>query len=174
MVRRRGRPARRRRVAVRDQEVTAILDALRRLVRAARTAALRAQRRVRITGAQLFVLEQLARSPAPSLNQLASRTYSHKSSVSVVVSRLVSRGLVRRRRSLADRRGIELELTPAGRAALRAAPQTAQTRFVRALRRLQPEEREALVVGLDRFTELLRLGEVAPKLLFEPEAEEPL
>jgi len=150
-----------------EAEVTATLDALRRIVRAARGAAQGAERDLGISGAQHYVLEELAAAPAPSLNDLAGRTHTHKSSVSVVASRLVARRLVRRRRAAGDRRGIELAITAAGRAALRRAPPSAQARFVEALRRLRPTERAALVRGLERFTEELGIRSLRPTLLFE-------
>jgi MarR family transcriptional regulator, lower aerobic nicotinate degradation pathway regulator len=154
-----------------DRQVTAILNALRRLIRAARAAAQRAEQGVWISGAQQFVLEQLAQAPAPSLNDLAARTHTHKSSVSVVVSRLVARGLVRRRRSAGDRRGIELAISPAGRAVLRRVPQSAQARFLEALYELRASERAALEAGLERFTEVLGIRALAPTMLFESEKE---
>src|SRR5579885_2556290 len=73
-----------------------VVDALRRLVRELRDSARLAQGRTAITGAQLFVLRALAAEPGLSINELAERTMTHQSSVSVVVSRLVARGLVTR------------------------------------------------------------------------------
>lgn len=152
-----------------DEQVTATLDALRRIFRAARAAAQGAEQRLGLSGAQHFVLEQLARAPAPSLNDLAARTHTHKSSVSVVASRLVARRLVSRRRAQGDRRGIVLSITPAGRAALRRAPESAQVRFVAALRRLRPRERAGLAAGLQRFTEELGIQRLEPTMFFEEE-----
>ena len=150
-----------------DAQVTAVMDAVRRLFRAARGAAQAAERRLGISGAQHYVLQQLADAPARSLNELATRTHTHKSSVSVVVSRLVARGLVRRRASAADGRVIELALTPAGRAALRRAPDSAQSRFVGALERMRPADLAALATQLGRFTEALGIQGLPPSMIFE-------
>lgn len=164
----RGRPAR---GGVVNARVTAVMNALRRLFRAARAAAQTAERTVGISGAQHFVLEELARAPALSLNDLAARSHTHKSSVSVVVSRLVARRLVRRRTSVADRRSITLSITPAGRAALRRAPASAQKRFLASLRRLPAGDLAALAAGLERFTEYLGIRTLTPTMLFEEEGE---
>jgi DNA-binding MarR family transcriptional regulator len=169
MARMRG-PAAARAAAGTERQVTAVLNALRRLLRAARAAAQQAESGLGISGAQHYVLEQLAGAPAPSLNHLAERTHTHKSSVSVVVSRLVARGLVRRRRSAKDGRGIELTLTPTGRAALRRAPASAQARFVSALAHMRPSDRAALAQGLERFTALLGVRSLPPTMFFEAEA----
>jgi DNA-binding MarR family transcriptional regulator len=68
-----------------------------------------------VSAAQLLVLDKLADAPAQSVNDLAERTLTHQSTVSVVVKRLVRRGLVRRQRSQTDGRRTELALTTAGR-----------------------------------------------------------
>ncbi len=144
-----------------------VLDSLRRTVRAFRAAAQAAERDLGVSGAQHFVLEQLAGSPAASLNDLAARTLTHKSSVSVAVSALVARGLVRRRPSPADGRSIVLTLTPAGQRALRGAPQSAQSRFLGALRRL-PEGQLIRFSGVfELLTRELGVSARAPLMLFE-------
>lgn len=64
--------------------------------------------------AQLFVLQELDKREAQSLNELAERTATHQSSVSVVVRRLVERGLVTWVADTEDRRRVQLAVTPAG------------------------------------------------------------
>jgi DNA-binding MarR family transcriptional regulator len=151
-------------------QMTSVLNSLRRVVRAFRAGAQVAQDVVGISGAQHFVLERLAEAPALSLNDLAARTMTHKSSVSVVVKRLVGRGLVRRRRSSADRRSIVLTLTPAGRRAIERAPDSAQTRLLAALRRLPRRELATLAGLFERFTDELGVGTLEPLMLFEDES----
>src|SRR5258706_11797595 len=74
-------------------EVRAVMDGVRRLVQVLRESSRAARRRVGLSAAQLFVLHRLADAPALSLNELAARTFTHQSTVSVVVSRLVEQGL---------------------------------------------------------------------------------
>src|SRR3954463_14128091 len=92
----------------------AVLDGVRRIVQALRESSRAAERRVGLTGAQLFVLQTVAANPGISLNALAARTRTHQSSVSTVVTRLVSRGLIRRTRSAGDGRTLELSLSASG------------------------------------------------------------
>ncbi|MGD0991562.1 MAG: MarR family transcriptional regulator [Gemmatimonadales bacterium] len=149
--------------------VASVLNSLRRTVRAFRAAAMVAEDVLEISGAQHFVLQQLADAPAVSLNDLAARTMTHKSSVSVVVSRLVARGFVRRERSAADGRGVVVTLTPAGRRALRRAPDSAQTRLMAALQRLDRKELAGFARLFERFTDELGIRSLAPHMLFEEE-----
>src|SRR5437763_3677396 len=107
-----------------------ILDSIRRLVRLLRVSDRQAQADLGISGAQLFVLTELGKTPSLSLNDLAARTRTDQSSVSVVVSRLVDAGLVTRDRATRDARRLVLNLTSTGRAMLRRAPSVAQERML--------------------------------------------
>lgn len=153
-------------------QVQAALDALRRLVQAIRLSDVRAERHTGLSGAQLFVLQQLADQPAQSLNELAQRTHTHQSSVSTVVARLVDRGLVSRRHADDDGRRLVLELSPAGRELGAGAPETAQTRLIAALERLPREGLTALVTNLQTLVTALGLGAEPAPLFFES-SEEP-
>src|SRR5580692_3701743 len=82
----------------RDQDgIRSVVDGLRRIFRELRLSARGAERGAGISGAQLFVLQSLAQGSAASLNELADRTLTDQSSVSVVVKRLVTRGMVARK-----------------------------------------------------------------------------
>src|SRR3954452_10008879 len=99
----------------RDPQLMGTLDAIRRIIRILRRSSRQSEQQVGIASAQLFVLPQLADEPAGSINDLAARTYTHQSSVSVVVRRLVEQGLVARQPSTGDRRRRELMHTAAGK-----------------------------------------------------------
>src|SRR6059058_6421056 len=98
------------------------MNAVRSIVRAQRINTRAIELKMGISLAQLFVLQQLADKPAESLNELAERTATHQSSVSVVVRRLVDRGLVTRVAATSDRRRVQIALTSAGEQMLRGAP----------------------------------------------------
>ena len=102
---------------LRDPATRTVLDSIRRIVRALRESSRETERSIGLGAAQLFVLQRLAGAPPLSINELADRTLTHQSSVSVVVSRLVEGGLVARTRAATDGRRVEITLTAAGRAA---------------------------------------------------------
>src|SRR6266851_1467874 len=56
------------------EAVRAVLDCVRRIVRALRESSREAERKVGISGAQLFVLQQIAAGQARSVSELADRT----------------------------------------------------------------------------------------------------
>ncbi|HTC24369.1 MAG TPA: MarR family winged helix-turn-helix transcriptional regulator [Gemmatimonadales bacterium] len=149
-------------------DVRTALDALRRIVQGLRLSAAQAERQTGLTGAQLFVLQQLADAPAESLNELAQRTRTHQSSVSTVVTRLVARGLVSRRRDPVDGRRLVLDLTATGKALLADAPETAQKRLIGALERLSHARLRALASDLQRLVAALGMDAAPAPLFFEP------
>ncbi len=149
-------------------EVRPVLDGIRRLVQGLRLSAREAQSRAGISGAQLFVLQKLAEDDAQSVNDLAARTATDQSSVSVVVHRLADAGLVARHPDARDRRRVRLTLTPRGRALLRRSPDSAQRRLVRAIESLAPADRRDFAASLARIVS--GIGKASPTMFFENEA----
>ncbi|MES1187002.1 MAG: MarR family winged helix-turn-helix transcriptional regulator [Myxococcales bacterium] len=148
-------------------EAREVLNSLRHIVRSLRVSSRDAEQRVGLSGAQLFVLQCLSRQSPCSVNELAASTATDQSSVSVVVSRLVSRGYVKRVTSKLDRRSVELSLTPAGRTLLLAAPEAAQERLLFALSQLKKSEILLLSSLLGKVVELAEVSQGNPTLFFE-------
>jgi MarR family transcriptional regulator, lower aerobic nicotinate degradation pathway regulator len=148
-------------------DVRVAMDALRRIVRELRLTARAAERAVGLSGAQLFVLERLQETPGMSLRALAARTATDESSVSVVVGRLVARGLVLRRRAADDGRRAELSLSASGRGLLERGPRPAQVRLVAALAALPAARRRSLATGLALVARRLDADDGPPAMFFE-------
>jgi DNA-binding MarR family transcriptional regulator len=146
-----------------------VLDAIRRIVQILRESSREAEKRG-LSGPQLFVLRTLAELPGVSLNELAERTRTHQSSVSVVVARLVEQGFVERTRAATDARRAELRLSPAGRERIRTAPRTAQERLVGAVDALPRVTRDRLAAVLDALVRELALGDEHPEMFFHNSA----
>lgn len=149
---------------------TGTLQALRRLVRALRLADRAAETRVGLSAAQLFVLERLAEGPVGSMAELARRTLTDASSVSVVVQRLAERGLVVRAASQDDARRMTLRLAAAGKRLLGSAPRSAQADLLESLGQLSTGERKELERLLERVVRGMGIDEsTPPPMLFEGE-----
>lgn len=152
-----------------DDSVSRSLNAIRSVVRALRVNTRAIELQMGISLAQLFVLQQLAKKPADSLNELAERTATHQSSVSVVVRRLVEHGLVSRTAAAQDKRRIRIGLTDAGRAKLADAPATVQINLIEGLQKLPAEQRRELADLLERWLSNSGVDLAAPPMLFEDE-----
>jgi MarR family transcriptional regulator, lower aerobic nicotinate degradation pathway regulator len=154
-------------------DVTRSMDAVRSVVRALRLNTRAIELEIGISLAQLFVLQQVAERPAESLNDLAERTATHQSSVSVVVRRLVDRGLVSRRSSSVDKRRVQIAVTPAGEKMLAGAPRTVQLRLVRALDKLAPADRKTLADLLEVWLGAAGISYSSPPMMGEDDEAEP-
>jgi len=144
-----------------------ILDSIRRLVRMLRVSDRQAQTELGVSGAQLFVLTELGKTPAQSLNDLATRTLTDQSSVSVVVTRLVQAGFVTRDRDARDARRLVLNLTRSGRALLQKAPPVPQQRLLAVLDRLSDDERKKFADTFEEFVENVGGDEGPAPMFFE-------
>ncbi len=144
------------------------MDATRHIVRALSTAARTIQAKSGISGAQLFILRQLAQAHGPlSVNELAALTLTHQSTVSGVVTRLVQRRLATRSSAADDARRVAITLSAKGRRLVSDAPPTVQTQLVEGLARLGPAQRAALADALDAWLHEAGLGGEPPPLFFE-------
>jgi DNA-binding MarR family transcriptional regulator len=150
-----------------EADARVVLDAIRRIVRELRESSRAVEKQLGVSAAQLFVLRALAGERALSLKDLAERTMTHQSSVSVVVGKLTDRRLVTRARSASDRRRLELTLTPKARTLLADAPEVAQDRLIAGVERLPPARRRALAVALSDWVKELGLGDTPPEMFFE-------
>ncbi|HEY7088472.1 MAG TPA: MarR family winged helix-turn-helix transcriptional regulator [Tepidisphaeraceae bacterium] len=142
-----------------------VMNAVRRIVQALRIASRATENRFGVSAAQLFVLQRLAEGGSASVNELAARTLTHQSSVSVVVQRLEERGLVERATSPTDARRTVLSLTTAGRSLVRKSPQAAQERLIAAIKQLPAGDRRTLAALMERVAREA-LGEAEPPPLF--------
>jgi DNA-binding MarR family transcriptional regulator len=152
-------------------DISRSMDAIRAIVRALRINTRSIELEIGISLAQLFVLQQVAQRPATSLNDLAERTATHQSSVSVVVRRLVERGLVTRRVDSTDKRRVQIEVTPAGHKLLTGAPETIQTRMMVALEQFSSSERKQLAALLGKWLDAAGINYTSPPMMGELEDE---
>jgi DNA-binding MarR family transcriptional regulator len=148
-------------------EVADVVNGLRRIVRALHRSHRIAEQRWDLSAAQLLVLQRLAESKTLSVNQLADQTFTHQSTVSVVVTRLVGRGLVRRERADDDLRRAELALTPQGRLLLNRAMSSAQTLLFDAVNAMPKSQLRTLSGGLQRIVDALGVAEEPAGMFFE-------
>lgn len=129
-------------------DASLVVDALRRIVHELRVTTHRAEDEVGLSGAQLFVLRELAAEPGISIRRLSQRTLTDPSSVSVVVARLVERGLITRKSDPSDGRRSVLAASAKGRTLLARAPEPFQARLFAALQALPPARLREMRAGL--------------------------
>jgi DNA-binding MarR family transcriptional regulator len=142
-------------------EVRAALDAFRHIVQALRIGRA-GERRTGLSSARLFALQQIAEHPDSSINDIAAFTFTHQSSVSVVIQRLVRQRLVAKIAARDDRRRLRLAVTAKGRRALRRSPVAVQEHLIAAISALPAADRRALARSLGAVARLVAPHGAAP------------
>jgi DNA-binding MarR family transcriptional regulator len=140
---------------------------IRRLVRVLRLSAQQSIVTAGIGPAQVFVLQQLGGERPLSLNDLAHRTHTDRTSVAEVVERLVQQALVIRAADPSDRRRASVRITAAGRRVLAKSPEAPGTALVNAIRKLTPRDRTALTKSLERLNAALGAANADAPLMFD-------
>jgi DNA-binding MarR family transcriptional regulator len=149
-----------------DIDLRTILDAFRHVVHATRAFSQETEEQAGLTGAQLFALQAISRHGPLSVNELAERTHTHQSSVSVVAQRLVEKRLAQKRASPRDRRQVQLSATAKGKTLVARHPNAVQDRLIEALEALAPTERQQLAALLGRVVTGLEPSGASPPMFF--------
>ena len=127
------------------------------------------QRRLGLSSARLFALQQIAEHPRATINDQAALTFTHQSSVSVVIQQLVAQRLVVKVTASDDRRRQRLAVTAKGRRVLRRAPIAVQERLIAAIAALPASDRRTLRRSLGSVARSMtpKGAEKYPPMLFE-------
>jgi DNA-binding MarR family transcriptional regulator len=150
------------------RETGAVLNSFRRIIQSLRIASRDSEKTVGLSAAQLFVLRKLSEEGSLSLNELAEATLTHQSSVSVVVTKLVERRLIKRLRSKKDGRQLVLSVTTKGQALLKKAPKPRQDWLIVGIEALDTKSRKELDRSLTKLTGTLKLPTDKPApMLFD-------
>lgn len=153
-------------------DVQRVLDGIRRIVQSLRHSSREAERRAGLTAAQLFVLGKLGETGCSSLNELADRTFTHQSTVSTVVSRLVDQRLIARQAAPEDRRRLTLSLTARGRRVLAAAPDAAQDALIAAVSALPSAARRQAGQALGQIASALADPRERTRMFFDDQPDD--
>lgn len=136
------------------------LIALRRILRATELYARDLAHAVKLTPAQLRVLQIVDERNSVTPKAMASQMGVSQATVTALVDKLVSQGLVKRVPSENDRRQTNIITTPEGHARLKDAPDALQQRFVRAFAKLADWEQAQLVASLERVADMMDAQEI--------------
>lgn len=137
-----------------DRE-SAIVAALRRIIRAVDLHSRRLLDEHGLTGPQLVTLRAIAEESPLSPAMIAERVHLSRGTVTGILSRLESHGLVARTPSAADRRSVEIALSDLGRSVLARTPSLLQERFRSELRKLAEWEQLLLLSTLQRIASMM-------------------
>lgn len=167
--RRKGEPAKG------QEHFQEVLVALRRIIRATDLHSKQLSKNFGLTTPQVYVLQAIRDLGDVTTGQLSGRVNLSQGTVTTILDRLESRGLIERYRSLADRRVVHARLTTQGRRVLKKAPPLLQERFRAAFASLGPTDQDRIVKTLKEVAHMMGAGELdaAPVLAVgSPAADE--
>ena len=111
------------------------------------------ENRCGLSGSQMWVLQEVQRSPGLGITELAGRMGIHQSTCSLLVEKLVIRGGLIKNRSHEDQRRVGLYLAPEGSKAIAALPGPAEGILPAALAAMPGVALQTLQINL---SELIR------------------
>ncbi len=147
-------------------DTAAIVQGLRRIVKALHSYSQDVRRAYGLTGPQLWALKSLQASGRMSMGELAAALAVHQSSASILVNRLEKRGLVRRMRGRLDHRVVDMALTRRGAVLAADAPEAAQGRLLHALEAMPPREVRKVRRAVDRLVQAMEATDVNARFFF--------
>lgn len=138
-----------------EHRTESALRAIRRLLRASEIGGRQIAAATGLTPSQLVVLQEVARHGETTAGAIATAVRFSQATVTNLVDRLESRGLVTRRRGEQDRRQVWVAISGEGRAVLSTAPDMLQDKFRGRFEHLDDWEQAMIVAVLERLTGLL-------------------
>lgn len=152
--------------ATRETYSVAIIQGLRRIVKALQDYSQHVRRAYGLTGPQLWALKTLLRRGALSINELAAELAVHQSTISLLLNRLERQRLVERTRSRSDRRIVRVALTQRGRRLAARAPEPAQGQLLHALWAMPPATVRGIHRSVARLVSAMEVRDVEARFFF--------
>lgn len=131
------------------------LKKLRVLIRAAARHSSWVEKQCGVSGAQLWIMQELHETPGLRVGEVARRLSVHQTTTSNLVESLVKKGLITRERCEEDLRAVQLQLTDEGKSLIARAPGPNRGLLPEALRKLDAQHLQDLNRGLDGLLEVI-------------------
>lgn len=137
------------------EPVEEVLTLLRRLIRATDLHSKYLSRTTGLTAPQILLLQAIRDKGEVTINELANEISLSQATVSTILDRLESRGLVYRERSERDKRVVHAYLTDTAKETLKTAPAPLQEHFTRQFAELQEWEQTMIISSLQRVAQMM-------------------
>ena len=110
-----------------------------------------------LSGSQLWIMQQIYNFNGISNSELAKNLTLHVSTCSILVNKLIKKGLVEKTRSSTDERKIVLTITSKGKQLMAKAPKSPEGAIPSTLKKLNIEELEELNKVLTKFAKKMKV-----------------
>ena len=132
-----------------------VMIAIRKIIQAIDLNSKKLVKRVGLTGPQLVILQEISSCEEMTAGEIARAVSLSQSTVTGILDRLQKRQLIRRRRSVGDKRRIMVGITDSGERILEEAPPLMQETFVDRFSNLQEWEQSMILSALQRMVSLM-------------------
>lgn len=132
-----------------------ILIALRRIIRATDSYSKHLSKVSGLTAPQLLIMQAIHNSGDVTIKSISLQVSLSQATVTTILDRLESRGLIRRLRSQTDKRIVHANLTKEGQLLLNQAPTPLQQQFVERFQQLNDWEQNLLLSSVQRIAEMM-------------------
>ncbi|MCC1497028.1 MarR family winged helix-turn-helix transcriptional regulator [Alcanivorax sp. 1008] len=137
-----------------------VLIALRRIIRATDLYSRRLSRESGLTAPQLLILQAIGAQGEITMGDIAAEVSLSQATVTTILDRLESRGLVVRQRGSADKRRVYAHLTEAGQAVIADAPEPLQETFVKRFTALRDWEQSQIISAVERIASMMDADDI--------------
>mgnify|MGYP001619965091 CR=1 FL=1 len=142
------------------QIIAEVLVALRRIIRATDMRSRQLLKTVGLTTPQLLVLRAIQPQGEITVTALAQAVSLSQGTVTSIIDRLESRGLVTRERARTDKRKVLIKLLPVAHKLLENAPQPLQAEFIREFGKLPTWEQHMILAALQQVAHLMSADKI--------------
>lgn len=132
-----------------------VLVSLRRIIRATDLHSRKLGKETGLTTPQLVVMRAIRQRDTPVASEIARAVSLSQATVTNILNRLESHGLISRTRSEEDKRRVNVSLTSQGKDLLATAPQPLQESFIERFGALEIWEQHLLVASLERLATMM-------------------
>lgn len=152
-----------------------VLISIRQIIRATDLYSKQLSKKAGLTAPQLLILQSIRELGAISISKLSAEVSLSQATVTTIIDRLESRGLVARHRSTKDKRVVHATLTDQGEEMLSAAPTPLQDVFSHRFTELEEWEKSMIVAALQRVASMMNAEKIdASPMLHVGVADEPV
>jgi len=145
--------------------VSEVIDNVRRIFHALNEYSKAAEQTTSLTAPQLWALKILASGAPIRLSELARQMFLRPATVVGIIDRLEVKGMVTRKRSMDDRRAVDLKLTDLGLEVVSNAPEVAQEILLQGFDSLTDEEFSCVEEGMKQVVRILGAEIIRPQPL---------
>ncbi len=137
-----------------------VLVTLRQIIRAIDMHSKQLVKKYGLTGPQLLVLKEIMSSEDINIGRVAKKVSLSQATVTNIIDRLETRGMVTRERSSQDKRRVIVRVTEKTEGLLASDPSVLQEDFVEEFRKLEEWEQTLILSSIQRIARMMNAEDI--------------